>query len=126
MLASSDAFPGSVAFAIEYVVSSDARPSWPVLAGGFLGAPGATGGERRLGVDLSPGPRGGPVFDASGHIIGVAAATRNGADRVLLVSTMHALLGPRLGEPGKVNAPKRPVDEIYENAMQTVVQVIKS
>jgi hypothetical protein len=124
MLATSDAFPGSVAFAVEYVTAIDASPSWPVLTGGFLGAAGAGAGVRSLGVELPPGPRGGPVFDASGRLIGLAAATRRGADRVLLVSALRVPLGERLGEPTAANTNKRPVDEIYESALQSVVQVI--
>lgn len=66
LVAANDAFPGSAAFAVEYVSSPDAAPAWPVLRTGFLGNATGDSGERLLGIEMPAGPRGGPVFDGAG------------------------------------------------------------
>jgi hypothetical protein len=53
-----DAFAGSAAFALEYPAADNAAPAWPVLRVGFIG-------RRTLGIELPPGPGGGPVLDGA-------------------------------------------------------------
>jgi hypothetical protein len=104
-----DAFPGSPAFALEYPASEDAAPLWPLLRTGFVGRKG-------LGIGLPPGPRGGPVLDESGRLVGVALA-----DRLVPVSLLRKELGAVLAE---TESRRITIDEIYERALAATLQVI--
>jgi len=134
-VAASDAFPGSPGFAVEYAVSPDAAPAWPVLRTGFLGGARGTTGEQQLGIDLPPGPRGGPVFGADGQLIGLALAGRpgQGGDRLVPVSQLRKALGvsfsampPQAATPvAPASArPRASVDKVYEASLKTSLQVI--
>lgn len=115
-----DAFAGSPAHAAASVAATEVAAGWPRLRLGFLG-----GGEpQRLGVDLPPGPRGGPVFDAAGRLIGVTLGPRGqaSADRLLPVSALRQRFGDVVGAPA-ATAPRVAVDQIYEVALRTSVQL---
>lgn len=109
-----DAFPGSAAFALEYPASEDAAPAWPVLRAGFVG-------RRDLGIALPPGPRGGPVFDDSGRVVGLALADSAGRDRLVPVSLLRKHFGTPAAEAA---SQKITIDEIYERALAVTVQLI--
>lgn len=124
-IAPRDAFPGSIAYTVEYAASGKAAPAWPLLSAGFVGRPIGDGVERELGIDLPKGPRGGPVFDAMGRLAGMAMSANDGRDRLVPASRL------RKSAAGLPALPAQPVsgvpvsmDEIYEAAMQTTVQVI--
>ena len=123
-VADRDPFPGSVAFTVEYVESSAATPSWPLLTGGFLGSVSPDGAQRGLGIEMAPGARGGPVFDAGGRLVGLAVRTSDGTDRIVIASQLRAGVGERLGSSA-ASAGRASVDRIYESALRTAVQVIK-
>lgn len=130
-LAASDAFAGSVGFAVEFVSSARAAGAWPVLRSGFLGGLQGTRGERLLGIDMPAGPRGGPVFDAAGQLIGLAlpAGARQTGDRLVSVSQLRQALGAVLPAARPVAAPGSPrphsaADKIYEASLRTTLQVI--
>ena len=145
-VASSAAFPGRVAYAVEYVANPHAAPALPVLRTGFLGMVSTESVEQKLGIDMPAGPRGGPVFDAAGRLIGVALPaarkSRNGGktagqDRLIPASLIQAALSiepagtsglkavASLGPPPPANAPPRvPVDRIYELSLWTSLQLI--
>ena len=110
-----DAFPGSPAFALEYPASEDAAPAWPLLRAGFIG-------RRDLGIALPPGPRGGPVLDTAGRLIGLALADAHGRDRLVPISLLRAELKAGLDE----NPAAQPIaiDELYERALAATLQVI--
>ena len=78
------AFPGSVGLAVEYGAAPEAMPAWPLLRTGFLGGFAANGNERNLGIEMPPGARGGPVFDAAGRFVGVALQGKAGAPDSLM------------------------------------------
>ncbi len=130
-----DAFPGSVAHAVEYATTPDASPAWPLLRTGFLGGPIPSGtpwpeASTALGVDIKPGPRGGPVFNAHGQWVGIAVQGPKGsADRLVPVSALKSRLAQRatalLGS-GSHNADAGPLatDQIYEINLKTTLQVI--
>lgn len=125
VVAPRDPYPGSVAFAVEYVESRDAAAQWPVLHSGFLGQPIADGAERKLGLDMPPGPRGGPVFDAGGRFVGIALAGDRGAARLLPPSRLELAVGEgALGATGSPSAPRVSADVIYESALRCTAQVI--
>lgn len=133
LTAPGDAFPGSAGFAVEYVSTAHVAPAWPVLRTGFLGAASGDAGERLLGIDMPAGPRGGPVFDASGRLIGLALRGASGDDRLVPVSQLRtALAGALPGEqltaqdsPDPAGTrPRGLVDKIYENSLKTTLQVI--
>ena len=102
-----DAFPGSPAYALDYPASADAAPAWPLLRAGFLG-------RRELGIALPPGPRGGPVLDQAGRVVGLALS-----DRLVPVSLFRAHLAE-----APADAPRITIEELYERALAATVQVI--
>lgn len=128
-----DAFPGSVAYAVEYATTHDAAPAWPLLRTGFLGgatpanAPWAEA-NRALGLALPPGPRGGPVFNAAGQWVGLAVqGPKGGVDRLVPISALktrfarrtNALLGPVAPDLAPLA-----MDQIYEINLRTTLQVM--
>ena len=120
-----NAFPGSVAYGVEYANTGQTDPAWPVLTAGFLGAPLDSPGACRLDLDLPPGPRGGPAFDAWGRWIGVALATKGMPDRLLPATALRGALGESLGPVAldKVT-PRMSNEEIYERALPRTLQVL--
>ena len=120
-----DAFPGSQAHVVAYVEPTRPAPAWPWLHSGFLGPVDVGTGVRRLGVELPTGHRGGPVFDASGRLVGMALAQAGRADRLLPVSALHKKLGAALGtQTSPPAAPRMAMDEVYERALRLTLQVI--
>ena len=145
-VAATEAFPGSAGFAVEYTANRTTEAAWPLLRTGFLG--GLTGNlakpeERALGISMPPGPRGGPVFDVAGRLIGLAltadkspsrtsrtsqktqpilvsaSALRRELTKVAPTASLGAAPAAPSATPGRV-----PLDVIYENALKTTLQVI--
>ena len=148
-VAATEAFPGSAGFAVEYTANRTTEAAWPLLRTGFLG--GLTGSpakpeERALGISMPPGPRGGPVFDVAGRLIGLAltadkspsrtsqtsrtsqktlpilvsaSALRRELTKVAPTASLGAAPAAPSATPGRV-----PLDVIYENALKTTLQVI--
>lgn len=134
-----DAFPGSVGFAVEYVAAMDSAPAWPVLRTGFLGAAlmNDEGKEvgRQLGIEMPPGPRGGPIFNGNGQLIGLALHGGKPGKANLLVPVSHLrrelrkisavnpatalALAPATDTPARWS-----VDQIYETSLKASLQVI--
>jgi hypothetical protein len=137
-VAPADAFPGSVGYAVEYVASRGPAPAWPMLRTGFLGAAIGDGGERLLGIDMPPGPRGGPVFDAAGRLTGIAlpasvdpSGKSPRQDRLIPVSALQSELkssrhtANMLGLPPPADLPPRAaVDRVYEINLKASLQLI--
>lgn len=120
-----DAFPGTPAHAVGYLAAGDARPAWPWLHSGFLGPVRPGQRARRLGIELRPGPRGGPVFDATGRFAGMTLASAGEPDLLVPASALRAEIGEVLGSATQpLDAPRMALDEIYERALQVTVQVI--
>lgn len=115
-------FAGSPGYTVEYAPGADARPAWPLLRTGFLGR-GAAGEAPLLGIDVPPGPRGGPLFDPAGRISGVAAAGADGRDRRISVTVLREAVGDLFG-PVEDAASRVAADQIYENALKLTLQVI--
>jgi hypothetical protein len=126
-LAPADAFAGSAGFAVEYVAASDAAPAWPLLRTGFMGSVITQDAEKRLlGIDMPPGPRGGPVFDAAGRLAGLASAGKAGQpDQLVTASQLRKALGNTVAAPLPAGA-ATPVamDQIYETSLRMTLQVI--
>ena len=123
------AFPGSIAFAVEFAPQPDATPAWPLMKAGFVGPASSDGATRALGVELPNGSgRGGPVFDAAGHLIGVAASTGiAGADMLVPPPLLRQAFGDSLFDAAAPAAarPSAP-DAIYEPALSQSLQLIRS
>jgi hypothetical protein len=121
-----DAFPGSAGYAIEFVAAPDALPAWPVLRTGFLGGMTGLGSQRQLGIDMPQGARGGPVFDAAGHLMGMSLQGKPGTpDLLVAASTLPPDLRTALaGVAPKDAGARASVDKIYEISLKTTLQVI--
>ena len=129
--ADKEPFPGSPGYAVEYVASktaADAGPAWPILRTGFMGGMVSnTDDQRLLGVDMPAGPRGGPVFDGAGRLVGVAmrASSSQHADQLLSVITLQKALGKAVAPAMPAGAPTAAsADKIYENSLKSSLQVI--
>jgi hypothetical protein len=123
--ASRDPFPGSPGITVEFAPSRAATPGWPLLTVGFVGMPLAQSPYFRLGIDLPAGPRGGPVLDASGRLVGLSLPAPGG-DRLVPLSRLMPALGVR-PTPGSLQSLPRaalPVDQVYEIALLASVQVL--
>jgi hypothetical protein len=126
-LAPADAFAGSVGFAVEYVAAPDATPAWPLLRTGFMGSVVKQEAEKRLlGIDMPPGPRGGPVFDAAGRLAGLARPGQPGQpDQLVTASQLRKALGDTVAAPLPAGAaPPVAMDQIYESSLRTTLQLI--
>ncbi|MBC7956454.1 MAG: trypsin-like peptidase domain-containing protein [Cytophagales bacterium] len=114
------AFPGSPAHAVGYRSDGAGRPAWPQLCTGFLGAPPREGGARALGIVVSPGTAGAPVYDGAGRLVGIVSLG-SGDSKPGLISAHQ------LGTiPVSADAPNVPLDEIYERALRSSLQLIRS
>jgi hypothetical protein len=126
-LAPADAFAGSVGFAVEYVAAPDAAPAWPLLRTGFMGSVVRQEAEKRLlGIDMPPGPRGGPVFDAAGRLAGLASPGQAGQpDQLVTASQLRKALGDTVAAlaPAGAAAPVS-MDQIYETSLRATLQLI--
>ena len=81
---------------------------------------------RLLGIDMPPGPRGGPVFDSGGRLLGLSMAGVTGApDRWVTASALPADLRRALAPAAPKDAEARAaIDKIYEIGLKTTLQVI--
>lgn len=130
LLAPTDPFAGSPGSVVEYPLTSDAIPAWPTLHEGFLGAFTGRDGWRRLGIDVPPGRRGGPVFDAAGRLAGISLQGTSEVATMLPVSMFR----DDVWMPSEGIAPTRPTptqasgrmqaDETYEHALKLALQVL--
>ena len=119
-------FAGSVAYAAGYA-PGDGAAQWPTLSLGFLGRADAAGtaGDRPLGFALPAGTGGGPVFDAAGRWVGVAAAGATDAPRFIPLSALYALAGdPPAAGPAEDKPVRLSADAVYETAMRVALQLI--
>ncbi len=133
-----DAFAGSPLYALDQAVDQDmigsgvrtgertGQAAWPLMRPGFLG-------RDTLGVDWPANPavdppRGGPVLDVGGRLIGVSQRSvlrGQPADRLLPASALRQRFGDILGptaaaaRAGNVDA-----DALYEAGMRLTLQVI--
>jgi hypothetical protein len=118
-------FAGNPGVTIEFVAGPGADAAWPLLYQGFLGRM-IEPSIRQLGIDVPPGPRGGPVFDSAGRLAGIALAHREGPDRWVPVAAITAVAGaewsPATGAPAATAA----IDVVYEAALQHTVQLLIS
>ena len=120
-----DAFPGAPASTVEFSTTPDAAPAWPRLHSGFLGSVDTALGARRLGIGPPPGPRGAPVFDAGGRLVGMSIADPGRPDRLLPLSALRRELGEALASaPMQAIAPRMAIDEVYERSLRVVLQII--
>jgi S1-C subfamily serine protease len=119
-------YPGSPGFTVEFAAPGDAAPAWPVLRVGFLGRMDPDHpGIYALGIAVPPGPRGGPVFDAAGRLIGVAVKDHTDRDILVSIARVGRSLSGDWGDISKTAATERiGVEEIYERALANTVQVI--
>ena len=83
--------------------------------------------QRLLGVDMPAGPRGGPVFDGAGRLVGVATrmSSSQNADQLLSAVTLQKALGKAVAPAMPAGTPPAAsADKIYENSLKSSLQVI--
>lgn len=114
-------FPGSPIAAFTF--ADDPAPAWPWLRLGFAGGLDDAG-ARRLGVEWPAGPRGGPVTDLGGVLLGIHLRTAAAADRLVTVTELRA--AGLLGSDAATASPRLPPDALYERWMGRVLQVLSS
>lgn len=116
-------FAGSPGATVEYGVSDAARPVWPLLRQGFLGRDTGGPGGRLLGIAAPVGPRGGPVFDAFGHLAGIALPAADGRDRLVPIADLAPQWhwpAPPAGQP----AERVGLDGVYASALRLALQLL--
>lgn len=112
-------FAGSPVATAEFMPCDEADAAWPVLRQGFAGKVPALG-PRSLGIELPPGPRGGPVFDRAGRFVGVALAPA-GVDTLVSVAVLPAGFAPAATAAASQQAS---LDAVYESALRLTLQVL--
>jgi hypothetical protein len=131
-------FAGSPAAMVEFDTSTSPNPSaaaaWPQLRLGFFARPSGADGLPPLGISAPPGPRGGPVFDMAGRLVGMAVADEFGQDRMRAVEPLFAAAGiaasSAVAAPtGQASAAPMPVktlapDQVYELSLRLALQVL--
>lgn len=131
--AATSPFAGSPAYTAAYVNGDSTDPAWPLLKPGFFGRWLAAPGDRLLGIELPPGPRGSPVFDRQGRLAGLALPGADGRDRLLGAQAMMAWLQEQqthiaqawtAAPPPAAEPVAMPLDELYETALRVTLQVL--
>jgi tetratricopeptide (TPR) repeat protein len=121
--APSTVFAGSPVATTEFMACEAGDAAWPVLRQGFAGRVPAQG-PRALGIELPPGPRGGPVFDRAGRLAGVALA-QAGVDTLVSVAALPPGVAPAAAGAAAA-AREASLDAIYETALRLSLQVLVS
>lgn len=126
-LAPREPFPGSPGLVVSYRAEAHALPAWPQLSSGFLGGPMPDGTPRRLGIDVPAGSAGSPVFDAAGRLAGIVlpagVAGQPGLGRVASLSAVAGVAWPA---PTASATPALPLDQVYERALRSSLQLIRA
>jgi hypothetical protein len=118
------AFPGSIGYVSDFVPASHSNPAWPLLSSGFLGTPttGVSDTKRSIAVGFPDGPRGGPVFDKAGIVVGLALPNHQ---MILAPELLKILGGLRVESRAMTDKmPQKNSDQIYEQSLHNVVQII--
>lgn len=123
--AARDAFPGSPAYVASYARRDDDQPAWPWLQAGFLGGVDASGQRQQLGVQVGDSALGGgPVFDASGRLIGLALGDA-AARELIPIGRLRTDFDAVLPAPTSAAAAGRVApDLLYERALRLTLQVL--
>lgn len=126
--APADPFPGSVVLPVAYARQPDAAPSWPWMKSGFLGAPSNGRGVLHLGLAIGePAGWGGPVFDQSGRVAGVAMPGDHREPLLIGAGWLRAAAPRLVRDPAPGAAAARAgLDAVYEAALRQALQVIAS
>ena len=118
-------FAGSPSYALAFTATDHARPAWPMLRQGFFARTIEVEVLPPLGIDLPHGPRGGPVFDRTGRLAGVAVSAADGGDRLVPASKFaHLYAGTSSTPPRTAGAAPISVDALYESALRSALQLI--
>ncbi len=123
-LAARDPFPGVPGYVVAFAPSTSAAAAWPQLSPGFLGRYRPGGGDRWLGID-NIDSEGAPVFDGGGQLAGISLpAGTDGRLRLGSIGALRALAGYAPDGAPALPARRAPVDEIYEQALRSALQVL--
>ena len=112
---------GSPSYLVEFALSDDAAPAWPILHAGFFGRQRSAESARPLGIDAPPGPHGGPVFDRYGRVAGIAVSAPDGSNVLLPIESFLSL--PSASDSQSSVAPMA-LDALYEAALRVSLQII--
>jgi hypothetical protein len=118
-------FAGSPSYLVEFAASEHAEPAWPTLRQGFFTRHSDPSRPRPLGIGTPPGPHGGPVFDRSGHLAGIAVEALDGKGQMVPIAAVLQRwpeFWPRT-PPDLATGPVA-LDALYEAALRATLQVI--
>ena len=119
-----DPFAGSPGYVVDYTEGADALPQWPWLHPGFMGGMRADASTPRLGINGSAGAHGGAVFDAAGRFAGIALGSADAPWVTLAALRAVAPDVAMLLPVGRQDGARGGVDEVYERALRSVLQVL--
>lgn len=107
------AFAGSPVLRLAMLRTGSAAPGWPRLQMGFLG-------RAHLGWPAGAALGGGPVFDASGRLLGLARLGPDGLEQLVPAAALPPLAALPLREEAAALSP----DQVYEAALPFVAQLL--
>jgi tetratricopeptide (TPR) repeat protein len=123
-------FPGSIAFSVQYRARALKTLAWPVLDSGFVGNPGSVGSSRSLEINHGGNTWGGPVFDQSGRIIGLAARSNFAHQKQALLITSPSMRSHEAtsglswdDQAPEAQRPKVSSDYIYGSALKSIAEI---
>jgi hypothetical protein len=118
-------FAGSPGAMVEFMPNEQDQAAWPVMRLGFFARIPTGDAPRALGIEAPAGPRGGPVFDFNGRLVGMAVVDEGGANRMLAVDDLTASAGVAwLPAATTQSADRVGADSIYEVALRMTLQVL--
>jgi hypothetical protein len=118
-------FAGSPGAMVEFMPNEQGQAAWPVLRLGFFARLPAGDAPRALGIDAPAGPRGGPVFDFNGRLVGMALVDDGGSNRLLGIDSLIAVSAVKWPLAAATQTPERVgADSIYEAALRLTLQVL--
>lgn len=121
--AAREPFAGSPGITVEFVPGPGGDAAWPLLYQGFLGRT-IDPSTRQLGIDVPPGPRGGPVFESAGRLAGIALAHHDGTARWVPVAAITSTALAEWPSAPAAAAPAAAIDAVYEAALHHTLQVL--
>jgi tetratricopeptide (TPR) repeat protein len=108
-------FPGTPVYSVGF--AHDAKPNWPQLLIDILGSPVA-GKEKLYSLNAQNIDDGTGLYNLSGLLVGIVVSDGSGSRKVRMI--VNDSVKTNEAKPAR---PRIPADQVYENALQTSVQL---